>query len=43
MTALQELINKLESFKKADIVTAGLEPKETEQEINWILIKQNNK
>ena len=30
-------------FKKADIVEAGLEPKETEQEINWILLKQNNK
>ena len=30
-------------FKKADIVQAGLEPKETEQEINWILLKQNNK
>ena len=30
-------------FKKADTVEAGLEPKETEQEINWILIKQNNK
>ena len=26
-------------FKKADIVTAGLEPKETEQEVNWILLK----
>lgn len=24
-------------FKKADIVEAGLEPKETEQEVNWIL------
>ena len=30
-------------FKKADTVEAGLEPKETEQEINWILLKQNNK
>ena len=30
-------------FKKADTVQAGLEPKETEQEINWILLKQNNK
>ena len=29
-------------FKKADTVEAGLEPKETEQEINWILLKQNN-
>ena len=29
-------------FKKADIVEAGLEPKETEQEVNWILLKQNN-
>ena len=26
-------------FKKADIVEAGLEPKETEQEVNWILLK----
>ena len=26
-------------FKKADTVEAGLEPKETEQEINWILLK----
>ena len=26
-------------FKKADIVEAGLESKETEQEINWILLK----
>ena len=30
-------------FKKADTVEAGLEPKETEQEVNWILLKQNNK
>ena len=30
-------------FKKADIVEAGLEPKETEQEINWILLKFKNK
>ena len=30
-------------FKKADIVEAGLEPKETEQEINWILLKHKNK
>ena len=30
-------------FKKADIVEAGLEPKETEQEINWILTKFKNK
>ena len=30
-------------FKKSDTVESGLEPKETEQEINWILIKQNNK
>ena len=30
-------------FKKADIVTAGLEPKETEQEVNWILLKHKNK
>ena len=29
-------------FKKADIVEAGLEPKETEQEVNWILLKHNN-
>ena len=26
-------------FKKADIVEAGLEPKETKQEVNWILLK----
>ena len=26
-------------FKKADTVEAGLEPKETEQEVNWILLK----
>ena len=26
-------------FKKADTVEAGLEPKETEQEVNWILMK----
>ena len=30
-------------FKKADTVEAGLEPKETEQEINWILLKFKNK
>ena len=30
-------------FKKADTVEAGLEPKETEQEINWILTKFKNK
>ena len=30
-------------FKKADIVEAGLEPKETEQEVNWILLKYKNK
>jgi hypothetical protein len=30
-------------FKKADIVEAGLEPKETEQEVNWILLKHKNK
>lgn len=30
-------------FKKADTVQAGLEPKETEQEINWILTKFKNK
>ena len=30
-------------FKKADIVQAGLEPKETEQEVNWILMKHKNK
>ena len=30
-------------FKKADIVEAGLEPKETEQEVNWILTKYKNK
>ena len=30
-------------FKKADIVEAGLEPKETEQEVNWILTKFKNK
>ena len=30
-------------FKKAYTVEAGLEHKETEQEINWILLKQNNK
>ena len=30
-------------FKKADIVEAGLEPKETEQEVNWILLKYNMK
>ena len=30
-------------FKKADIVQAGLEPKETEQEINWILLKHKNR
>lgn len=30
-------------FKKADIVEAGLEPKETEQEINWILLKHKNR
>ena len=29
-------------FKKADTVEAGLEPKETEQEINWILTKFKN-
>ena len=29
-------------FKKADIVEAGLEPKETEQEVNWILTKYKN-
>ena len=30
-------------FKKADTVEAGLEPKETEQEVNWILLKHKNK
>ena len=30
-------------FKKADTVQAGLEPKETDQEINWILTKYKNK
>ena len=30
-------------FKKADTVEAGLEPKETEQEVNWILLKYKNK
>ena len=30
-------------FKKADTVEAGLEPKETEQEVNWILLKYNMK
>ena len=30
-------------FKKVDIVEAGLEPKETEQEVNWILLKYKNK
>ncbi len=30
-------------FKKADIVEAGLEPKETEQEVTWILTKFKNK
>ena len=30
-------------FKKADTVETGLEPKETEQEINWILTKFKNK
>ena len=30
-------------FKKADVVEAGLEPKETEQEVTWILTKFKNK
>ena len=30
-------------FKKADTVEAGLESKETEQEVNWILLKYKNK
>ena len=30
-------------FKKADTVEAGLEPKETEQEVTWILTKFKNK
>ena len=30
-------------FKKSDTVQAGLEPKETEQEINWIIMKHKNK
>ena len=30
-------------FKKADTVQAGLEPKETEQEVNWILMKHKNR
>jgi hypothetical protein len=30
-----------QGFKKADIVEAGLEGKETDTEINWILLKYN--